>query len=208
MSRIPVHPIRRRILAALFAVPFAGCAPMPLTVYVPEVPAESIVRSPCAFNSHVPVGASLALGAASATVMLARHAGRSYVEVRFEVPAGTTLRLEDDAFEVSMGRGEPGVRFRFPAVSLVDSPLASAASDLPALKAQQVPPGTPLVGADPPPGVTGRGRHFWIATYVDIGKSGRVEVTLPRMRVNGDGLARVRVAFRRETMAAVALFNC
>lgn len=185
-----------------------ACAPHLSRVYVPQVPADALVFSACAFNSHLPVGAVFKLGSASATVSMSEHAGRAFVEVRLEVPAGTEIQFEDDLMLVTRHPSGAADTFRFPSVSLVDTPIVNSYSELPALQAQQRPVVAPLVGATVHAGANRSGRHFWLASYVETGGAPSVVVTLPRLKVNGVAQDAPRIAFRRDWVASVALVNC
>jgi len=98
---------RTAALAAALAIGAVcgGCAPWPGTRYVAVVPPGELVHSSCAFNEHVPVGVRMPVGAATALVTVAEHRGRPYLELRLDVPPGTTLRFEADTLEVVAWRG-------------------------------------------------------------------------------------------------------
>jgi hypothetical protein len=204
-----MNPLRSALVfgAALMAL-LAACAPILTHVYVPEVPAGALVFSGCAFNSHVPIGAALKLGSASAIVSMSDHAGRAYVELHLEVPAGTEIQLEDDAISVATSASSPTTSFKFPSVSLVDTPIVNSYSKLSVVQAWQLPVNAPLVGATVHAGANQSGRHFWLATYIETGGAPSAFVTLPRLRVNTVSQAGPSVAFRRKLITAVALLNC
>lgn len=195
-------------LAALGTLALAGCVPHVTEDYVPDVPSESLVHSPCAFNTRLPTGARLRLGRATAIVTLSEHAGRPYVEVHFEVPPGTEIQLEDDAISLATHAGGPARSFGFPSVSLVDTPIVNSHSTLPALRAQQLPVRAPLTGAWVDAGSNRSGRHFWLATFVETGGAPTVFVTLPRMTIDAVSREGPRLAFTRRRMTAMALLNC
>lgn len=98
---------RAAALAASLAIGAAGggCAPWPGTRHVAVVPPGELVHSSCAFNERVPVGVRMPVGAATALVTVAERRGRPYIELRLDVPPGTTLRFEADTLEVVAWRG-------------------------------------------------------------------------------------------------------
>ena len=195
-------------LAALGTLALAGCVPHVTQVYVPDVPIDSLVHSPCAFNTRLPTGARIRLGHATAVVSLSEHAGRPYVEVHLEVPPGTEIQLEDDAVSLATKAGGPARSFGFPNVSLVDTPIVNGYSALPALRAQQLPVRAPLTGAWVTAGSNRSGRHFWLATFVETGGAPQVFVTLPRMKIDAVSREGPRLEFTLRRVTAMALLNC
>ena len=186
----------------------AACVPLVTRVYVPEVPPESLVRSPCAFNSHVPIGARIMIGSATAIVRLSVHAGQTFVEVHLEVPAETEIQLEGDSVSIAAAASGLNRPFRFPNVSLVDNPIVNSYSLSPALKAHQLPVLAPLTGTTVDAGSKLTGRHFWLATFVETDGAPKLFVTLPRMKVNSVSRDGPRLEFIQRLISGVALINC
>lgn len=204
-------------LAAALALGAAcgGCAPWPGTRYVAVVPPGELVHSSCAFNEHVPVGVRMPVGAATALVTVAEHRGRPYLELRLDVPPGTTLRLETDALEVVGRRGAQESRVaRFPGISLVDSPIRQLDGPVSAgVRARQLPVDATMTGGHgapvAPPAAPGAShRHHWLATFLEVAGAQAFEVRLPPIVEDGRVTHRLRAVFEARTVVAVALFNC
>lgn len=185
-----------------------GCVPLPRTQYVPDVDATQLVYATCALNTHVPVGARLPVGKAEAILELRRHQGRTYLELRLDVPPGTTLRFEDDLVELRAAGGVAPSSARFPSISWVDTPIVNSRSTVEAVRDLQRPVRSPMVGGEVGVGAARSPRHFWLATEVQIPQAPAFDVLLPPLVEEGAGLHRLRVSFRARTVVAVAVINC
>jgi hypothetical protein len=202
--------MRRAFLQSLtFSLGFAaaGCAPLPMQVYVPGAPGGKVIYSPCNFNSHLPTGISVSAAGVEAVVSLARNGNRDYVEVRLEIPEGKTLVLQESSVQLATSNPESSGRFEFPSVSLVDTPIVNSYSAVPDVRQRQQPT-TALVGGQVVAGRHSSGRYFWLATYVETASAKDVRVTLPRVTVNGVPASFPELHFDRQTMIAIALINC
>lgn len=204
---------RKSSLTLLMMLLFlAACVPIPLQIYTPEASPESLAYSSCRFNTHVPVGVVKRVGPATVTISLLEHAGRNFVQVHIEVPSGTVLQLADDSIavvtNVVTAVATDAARFKFPSVSLVDTPIVNSYSSLAVLQDQQLPSTAPLVGSDVRAGANTSGRHFWLATYVETKSAEKVFITLPIVKLNSVAQVLPTIEFTKKTMAAVALINC
>jgi hypothetical protein len=197
-----------RPLALASAVAVAGCVPLPAQVYVPDLAGGKLQHSSCAFNTHVPTGVSLSVQDIDLTVSLGRHEGRHFVEVRFDVPEGKVLQIVEPTAQIATGVPATSVQVRFPKVSLVDTPIMNSFSNEPSVQQTQLPTAAKLVGQRVSAGGTSFNRHFWLATYVEIGDAEDVWVTLAAPVVNGIHVPVPSIHFHRQSMTVVALFNC
>jgi len=197
-----------RALLLPTVVAIAACVPLPTQRYVADVPGGKLLYSTCAFNSHVPTGVSLNIQDIELLVSLARHEGRDFIEVRFDIPEGKTLQLPEPTAKVETSASATYAQVRFPAVSLVDAPILNNASAVPAVQQDQLPPTALLVGQRVMAGGAAFSKHFWLATYIDTGDAEDVWVTLAAPLVDGSARPVPRIHFRRQSMTVVALFNC
>ncbi len=186
----------------------AGCMPWPRTQFVPRVPVQQLVGSGCALNAHVPVGARLPLGRATAIVRVGEHQGRGFVELQLDVPAGTTLRLEDAAIALRAPAPAAVSTARFTAISLVDAPIVNHFSPVAAVRALQRPVDTPMVGGEIAAGASASARHYWLAAYIDLPLAPAFELELPALRAQDGSVHRLRLGFEARTVMAVAVINC
>jgi hypothetical protein len=195
-------------LVAIFDVAVGGCVPHRSQIYASDDSGGQVLYSTCAFNSRVPTGMRLSVQDIDVTISLSRHEGRPFVEVRFDIPEGTSLQLTDPTVQLETNTPANSTQARFPSVSLVDSPIVNSLSNVPATKESQLPPTALLVGQRMIIGDTSFNRHFWLATYVDVGDAEDIWVTLPAPIINGTARPLPRLHFRRRWMTIVALFNC
>lgn len=187
----------------------AGCAPWPRTTFVPEVPPQALVHSDCAFNTHVPVAARLAVGQAVALIGITQTGdGRRHAELRLDVPTGTTLRFEDDRLEVRRPGGDLLATGRFAGVSLVDNPVVNLSSPVADVRARQLPLQAPLVGGEVGVGASRSPRHFWLAAEIAVPDDGTFELVLPALRDDTGAVHRLRLRFKVQKLLAVATINC
>ncbi len=200
-SRLPLVLLSLVLLAA-------ACAPIPLWIYAPDMPDTKVIYSTCPFNSHVPIGVGLAAAGIEATVSLASHEGRPYVEARLDVPEGITVVLQDGAVKIETATPHSSSRAEIPVVSLIDRPIVNNVSEVLALQQRRMPIAAPLVGQRIAAGNSWFNRHFWLATYVDTAAAQDVWLDLPRFTVNGVPASFPRLHFHRQPVVAVALFNC
>ena len=202
---LPLH-ITAVLLAS--AVLLAACAPVHQVLYVPQSPDGELQYSTCAFNKHVPVALRIRTAEIQVTVALGTNDRGEFVEVHFEVPEGKTIVLLEDFVELTVGTPAQSTRSRFPTVSLVDTPIVNSFSSLAAVKAQQVPVSTPLVGQDLFAGNLPFSRNFWLATYVAPSSANEFLLTLPKFAVNGVVASLKPIKFRQQSIVGVALINC
>ena len=202
---MPAIASRHVAIAALLAT---GCAPLPMHVFVPVVDQQDIVYSTCAFNRHVPVGGTVAIGKAMGMVLVSSNEGRTYVEARLDVPLGTTLQFAGDAVTVAPADSSAAYQGRFPSISRADRPIVNSYSASPVMRELQLPMTAPMEGARVEAGSVAFNRHFWLAAYVETGGAKEFVVTLPVLVENGAIRHRVAMTFRGETVLGVALFNC
>jgi len=177
-------------------------------VYAPDVPGGKVLYSTCTFNSHVPVGISIGAAGIEVMLSLAKHDGRDFAEARFDVPEGKTVVLQDSSVQLDTAEPRTSTRAEFPAVSLVDTPIVNLFSVVPAVRMQQLPTTAPLVGQRVTIGSLSSARHFWLATYVDTASADDVWLTLPRFTVNDIPASLPPLHFHRQTVVAIAVFNC
>jgi hypothetical protein len=199
---------RCRPLVLAFAFAAAGCAPVPTQVYVPDVPAGQVVYSTCPFNTHIPVGVALGVHGVDARVSLGRHDGRTFVELRLDVPEGTTVVLQDGRITLETIDPPGMTRAEFPVVSLVDTPIVNGVSRAEGADAWRQPITAPLVGRRMQAGSRSFNRHFWLAAYVDTASADEFWLGLPAFTINATPVSLPRLHFRRRTAVAVALLNC
>ena len=203
MLRASLHTV-----AALCALALAGCAPILVQVYVPDASIGKAIYSSCTFNTHIPVGISVKAAGIEAIVSLAKYDGRDFVEVRFDVPQGNTLVLQEGTVQLETTDPKSSSRAEFPLVGLGDRPIVNNFSTLPAVRQRQISITTPLVGQQVVIGNILSVKHFWLATYVDAASAKDVWITMPRFTVNGVSASLPQIHFHRQTLLAVALFNC
>jgi len=210
VNPVLVRPPSGTAIAAMLAAAVVGaaCAPLPMRLYVGETPQSTLVYSTCSFNTHVPVAVRLTAGDVLATLALAKHDGRPYVQLQLDIPTGTTVAFDDDAVSLQTVNPSTVTLSRFPSASLVDTPILNSYSTVPAAQRQQVSVRTPLVGGSLQMGARTSDRHFWLATYVDTASAEEVTVSLPRFRLNGVSTSLPPVRFRAQTVLGVALINC
>ena len=177
-----------------------------MRIYVADAPQADLITSACAFNTHVPLAVKLQAGPVVASLSLSRHDGRPYLELQLDIPDGVTLMFQDDVVRLSTGNPDSLGQARFPNVGLVGTPILNSLR--PATAQYQVPVLSPLVGGLLQMGAKTSPRHFWLATYVDIGSADEVTVTLPSLRLNGVHTVLAPVRFKAQTVLGVALMNC
>ena len=119
-----------------------------------------------------------------ANVSLMRKNDGGFIEVRFDVPTGTTPGLEDNVVKVARRSEQNAERATCPNISLADRAISISYHPSPALEKYMVPVGTPLVGSDRVMIERHRGMHFWIAARADI-DANEVWVTLPSLTLSG-----------------------
>jgi len=193
------------LLPAVLAV---ACAPLPTHVYVAEPGVGTTLFSTCAFNAHVPVGLTFGVSGIDAIIHLGTNDGRTFLEMRLDVPEGKTVVLQSASIEVATLAPKGALRAEFPSASLVDTPIINSLSSVPSVRSQQLPPTAALVGGKVQAGNNLSSRHFWFATYIDIGSAEVVLVTLPDLMVNGALSSVPRIHFSRKSMMVVATINC
>jgi hypothetical protein len=198
----------RLCLALILALVAAGCTPVPILMYAPEVPGAKVIYSSCAFNSHVPIGVSMGVAGIEALVSLRSHEGRPYVEVRLDVGEGKTLILQDGTIEIATTDPESSGRAEFAVVSLVDTPIVNNYSAVPGLQEQRLAITAPLVGQSIIMRNLSFDRHFWLATYIETASAQDVWLTLPRFTLNGVQASFPPLHFRRKSVVVVAVLNC
>jgi hypothetical protein len=202
-------PAATRLASLLATVTLVvACAPLAQSVYVPRAEGGVVEYSPCAFNSQVPIGLRLNGAGIQAHIKLAEHEGRRYVELRLEVPQGTTVQLL--APRLSIRSGQPSASFiaEFPTASLVDTPIVNASSPVAAVQSLQLAPTAPLVGGLVQAGRHSANRSFWFASYLPPGAAEELVVELPAMTVNKVAHTFAPIHFTRESRVVVALINC
>lgn len=203
MLRVYLQP-----LTLFLGLAATGCAPLPIQVYVPSSPDGRVIFSPCAFNTHLPIGISVGTAGVEAVVSLSKHGGREYVEARFEIPEGKTLVLQESSIQLETDAPLSSARFEFPTVSLVDTPIVNSYSEVADIRMRQLPTTSPLVGGQVAAGRVSSGRYFWLATYVETASAKDVWLSLPRITVNGVPASFPRLHFHQQPVIAIALFNC
>jgi hypothetical protein len=167
-----------------------------------------VLYSSCTFNKHIPIGISISEAGIEAIVSLGKHEGRDFVEVRLDVPAGKTIVLQENSIRLETTVPQSSSRAEFPLVSLVDTPIVNNYSAVPGIQQQHLPITAPLVGGQLVVGGVSYIRHFWLATYVQIGSAKEVWLTLPRFTVDSVPTAFSQIHFQRQTVVAVAVINC
>jgi hypothetical protein len=197
------------VLAGITTFCLVGaCVPFPMTVYVPDAQSGQPVYSTCSFNKAVPVGVELVVSGVRATVSVVEIDWRGYVELRLDVPAASTVLLDDGLIAIddrSAGRIESA---SFPRVSLVDGPIRNIDSVAPALRQFMQPISAPLVGAHIEMANVSFDRHFWMAARLAQRPPNEFWLTLPAFRVNGVPARFPQLHFTRRTTLGVALMNC
>ena len=166
--------------------------------------AGQLVHATCAPNQHLPVGARLPVGGAWVTVRVARHEGRHFVELQFDVPEEEVLRLDSDEVRLVRPAGDT-VTARFPSISLVDTPIVNSFSTAPALRALQLPALASMPGGRT---AAGGARHYWLATPVDVQREESFDLVLAPVRDRAGQEHRFRLRFESRTLVGFAVLNC
>jgi hypothetical protein len=200
-----------QVLLAL-CLGLAACAPIPLSVYVPEAPDGRMVYSSCAFNKHVPNGIEFTIDKVKATISIQRLESRQFIELIFEAPAGYVVQMKSDRVDYVHGPARNRASAVFNEIGLVANPILARHRDIPNIAGRVQPIFDPIVGATFPnkaKDATSFPRHnFWLATYIDVSPADEVWVTLPAFTVNGVQSPLPEIHFRQERLLGFALVNC
>ena len=199
-------PTTALFLAA--AISCSACAPIPMQVYVAVAPESNIIYSSCVYNTHVPTGVRVSAGDVSANVSLSKYKGNSYVQLRLDIPSGTTLKFDDDVVQITTENPRTSSQAVLPNISLVDTPIVNSYSNMAAIQKLWLPVRAQLVGERLYAGGNGFDKHFWLATYVDTSSATDINIEFPRFSLNGVPTQAIQVRFKSQILVAVALINC
>ena len=187
----------------------AGCVPLLLTGWVADPGQGTPVHSACTLDNTVPDAVSVPVQGLRALASLRQGGSRAFVEVRFDVPPGLTLMLDDDLIEVRTAAAGPARQVRFPNVSLVDGPIVNSYSTSSAIAPYQVPVRTPLVGGRTVIQGAAWDRHFWIAAPVaERPLPDALWITLPGFTVNATPARIPALHYRQRRLLVAAPLNC
>jgi hypothetical protein len=204
-------PVPRLAHAAVLALlgTTAGCVPLLLTGWVAEPGQGPPVYSACTLDNSVPDAISVPVQGLHALVSLRQGSSRAFVEVRFDVPPGLTLVLDDDLIEVRTAAAGPARQVRFPNVSLVDGPIVNSYSTSSAIAPFQLPVRTPLVGGRTVIQGAAWDRHFWIAApLAELPATDELWITLPGFTVNATPARIPALHYRQRRLLVAAPLNC
>ena len=189
----------------LAAAACAGCVALPMHVYVADEAAGSPVYERCSFNPNVPVGVKVAVPGLEAIVSVTEEDDHGFVRVRFDVPQGRTLVLQEAFVRVDAGNGQPALRASIPNVN----PTAPARyPETEAMKKLLLPVDAPLPGGRLNLDRSSSDRHYWIAARVDGQLADDVRVTLPAFSLDGVVASFPELRFHRRFVVGTAIFNC
>jgi len=191
------------VAAWLLLLAGVGCAPIPASRYVPLANTVDVVYSDCAFNTHVPVGVRLPVGAAMATVAINTYRSRQYLELRLDVPTGTTLRFASAALQISGPAASSVSNFR--SISLVDSPVRRLDGG-PPNRENDLAIHELMQGGEVGPPSMRTSRHFWVVAPIEA--AAELHVRLPPLIENGTVVHDLQAHFRRQVVVGFALVNC
>jgi hypothetical protein len=186
----------RRALQLLPVVGCVACIPLPRQLYVPEGVGGYPRYTTCS-TKGVPDSIEFDIEGIKLDVKVAAVTdGRNYIEVRFLVPKGKVVTLQDDKVAFLWPNNRPASYGVFEKISLVDGPIVNI--HRPILQKHMIATRENMVGH----------RNFWLATYITPQPDGDFSVVLPPLAVNGAAVALPDVLFRKGPFALIAPINC
>ena len=190
------------------AMATTACVPLAAPLYSADPAQGKVLFSHCTVNKNVPDGIELQIDGVVAYVKLEQAFSRRFVEVRLDVPANTTARLQSDVVAIDLHNGRPSIEAHYPNISLVDSPGVNSFDTPSALAQYMVPVHTPMIGGAMMMANRTWPRHYWMAARVDTERAEAVTITLPGMLINGVPARFPELDFRRSLFAMVVPLNC
>jgi hypothetical protein len=191
--------IARAWRRALQLLPVAGCVaciPLPRQLYLPEGIGGYPRYTTCS-TKGVPDSIEFDIEGIKLDVKVAAVTdGRNYIEVRFLVPKGKVVTLQDDKVAFLWPNNRPTSYESFEKISLVDGPIVNIHRTT--LRQYMLATSENMVGP----------RNFWLATYITPQPDGDFSVVLPPLAVNGATVALPKVLFRKGPFALIAPINC
>lgn len=204
--------IRAVLVAVLAAAILAGCAPLPLPIYVGDESAGRLSYNDCSLGD-IPEGLVLSRAGIMLLVGVRPWRGDEVVHVRYDIGAGHRAQLAGREVVVDPRDGSAPRIGTVDGIDLWDRVPEDGYEMLPARRAGLGPPDLLMDDAPLPPLPTGRRpflpvRHYWIAAHVQTGHAERVWVTLPDLTVDGASIAFPEIRFDRQFRVVLAPLNC
>ena len=190
--------ITRGVLHLLLVASCVACMPLPRQFYIPERADGRVVYTACSTND-IPDSIEIAIGGITLGVkdgILTN--GRHFIEIRFEVPKGKVVKLQDDKVKFSWGDKRPGSEGVFQKISLAGGHILNFEN--PNLQQHMLTIREPMVGD--------MRRNFWLATYITPSPDGDFFVTLPTITVNATKIELPEIRFRKGPFSIIAPINC
>ncbi len=201
----PGSILKRAVLCGA-ALASAACAPVPMHWYVGDGAVGTLEYGPCAPTRGTPIGVVLERDGVRALVTtMQTYVKAPWVDVRFDVPEGRTLALQESVIRVDRRDGSPPLEGSIPNVSRVDTPHINSYNETPAIRQLMLPVDAPLVGGFI--GRTGFIRHYWITAPIDTDGADDVWISVPSFTIDGVSTKLPAIHFQRKLIVA-AVGNC
>lgn len=190
--------ITRGVRHILLVASCVACMPLPRQLYIPESAGGRVVYTACS-PSGIPDSIEFAIGGIKLGVkdgVLTND--RRFIEIRFEVPKGKVVKLQDDKVTISWGDKRQVSEGVFQKISLAGGHILNFEN--PNLQQHMLTIREPMVGD--------MHRNFWLATYITPSPEGDFFLTLPSIAVNGTKIELPEIRFRKGPFAIIAPINC
>lgn len=160
----------------------------------------------CPMNKHIPYEIRLSQQNIRVFTRLGRHKGKRYIEIRFEVPEGKTVKFAGTSAQVFWNGTNQSIKVEFG--KIFDSPFYSVieASDLIQVKMMDI--HEPMVGESKMTIIGERDKTYWLGAYLELPDSNKIQIILPKFMVNEELVTLPEIQFHRRWTIGFALINC
>ena len=196
--------LRAPIVAAMVVCLCSGCVVVPTQVYVADATAGVPVYERCSLTPSMPKGVAIVRPHVQAIVSVEEQ-GDLRVNVRYDVPEGIVVRLEEAAVRIDLKNGSS------PRLGVIDgiNPVAPARHpETPVIEGLLLPVNAAMRGGRLQMGAVSSDKHFWIIAPFPRLSADDLWVQLPPPLVDGASVMFDEVHFTRQPAIGIGVFNC
>ncbi|SDY91924.1 hypothetical protein [Nitrosomonas sp. Nm58] len=194
------------LVICFVCVSCAPIIPIPMHHYYPEADGGKLIYDQCPINEHIPYGMLFSQQDIQVFTRLGKHNGKTYIEIRFEVPEGKTVKLIETSAQLFWDGANQSIKIEFEKIFL--SPFFYIINPSNHIQVKTLDVNELMVGESRRTLIGEQSKTYWLASLLEAPDSDKIKIVLPKFTINEELVTFPRILFKRKWIIGFFVINC